>query len=238
MSAQRMWEIIDELRKLGTEEDTIHLLMTGRMHVRELPGGGEIMQIEKARASIVEKSFDMEKRSVLVMASDAELDRYGDSVSPDGWKLDNYNNHNPIVLRNHAYSIENIAGQAVRTWVENGKLWQVQQFDPPEQNLAAASVMYKIAAGSLRTTSVGFISLKYKKILDPEGNWTGGYTFLEQELLENSWVAVPAHPHAGIQSNVQGSPSTAVMQAPKEALERLEHLHSLIAEQLRRGLKA
>ncbi len=68
--------------------------------------------------------------------------------------------------------------------------------DSGEHNLVAADVRNKLEARSLRTTSVGFIPLVWEKILDDEDQWTGGFIFKTQELIEDSFVAVPANPNA------------------------------------------
>src|SRR5690348_396998 len=49
----------------------------------------------------------------------------------------------------------------------------------------------------MSAVSVGFRPTEEpKKILDEENNWTGGYEFNGQELLELSAVPIPANPNA------------------------------------------
>lgn len=172
------------------------LLENGRLVRRELPGGSDAVLVEKSFSGCV-RGFDPEQRTVTVVASDGTIDRYGDTVDPNGWKLDEYHK-NPVVMVDHSYSIRGVVGQAVRTWTEGGKLFQVQKLDDPATNPEAGALISRIASGSVRAISVGFRTLKARRRLDGEGQWTGGFDFLEQELLENSWVAVPANPNAVI----------------------------------------
>jgi len=170
------------------------LLESGRMIVRSVPGVGNVALVEKTCVQR-QAAVDREARTVTVVASDATLDRMGDTIDPAGWDTAAYD-ANPVVLQDHVYRIENIVGQAERTWVEGGRLMQRHRIDPPETNPEAAAVWSRILSGSLRAVSVGFRSIDWRKRKDENGEWTGGIDFLKQELWEVSWVAVPANPAA------------------------------------------
>lgn len=167
------------------------LRAAGRLVERTLPDGSKVELMEK-QAYIA--SFDPESRTVEVVASDETVDRWGDVIEVNGWELANYR-RNPVVLADHRYTIYEIVGIGDPR-LEKGQLRMRITLDPPEMNLSAAIVLNLLKAGSLRSVSVGFLPFARKKILDEEGNWTGGFRFTKQELLEVSWVAVPANPNA------------------------------------------
>lgn len=54
----------------------------------------------------------------------------------------------------------------------------------------------KIANGTLRACSIGFMPIDWELIRDENDEWTGGFRFVESELVECSLVSVPAHPRA------------------------------------------
>ena len=170
------------------------LYQSGRLVVRDLPGGGRRALVEKTLVQH-KAAIDSDARTVTVVASDATLDRMGDTIDPAGWDITGYE-RNPVVMRDHSYRVENIIGQAERTWVEDGRLMQRHRIDPGEANPEAQSVWARILSGSLRAVSVGFHAVEWRKRKDADGEWTGGWDFLRQELLEVSWVAIPANPAA------------------------------------------
>jgi hypothetical protein len=104
-----------------------------------------------------------------VVISTADQDRQGEIVDQKGWDLAHYKN-NPIVLWGHNYTGLPIA---------KGR------FAPESANPFAQQVRRLYDAKILRTTSVGFIAKEM------EGN-----TITKAELLEFSFVPVPANPMA------------------------------------------
>jgi HK97 family phage prohead protease len=130
------------------------------------------------------KSIDQEKRQAIFIFSDGLEDRHGDSLNPQGWKVENYMK-NPVVLFGHNYR-DLPVGKTVKTWVENGKqLLGLIEFATHE---FAEDVWQLVVGEFLNAGSVGFIPLKWDE--------TGEYTFAEMELLEYSIVPVPANPRA------------------------------------------
>jgi len=133
-----------------------------------------------------------DEKIVHVIASTGVIDRHGESVNPQGWLLDNFKK-NPVVLIAHDYRSLPI-GKAVKVWVEDEKLQAYIQIADTQEG---REVFYLIENGFLNTVSVGFIPTKYGVSgQDP-------YTIMEAELLEISFVAVPANPEALINNDVQ-----------------------------------
>lgn len=126
--------------------------------------------------------------------SNADVDRYGDTIDVKGWQLKNYES-NPIVLFGHdASDVKNVVGRTVRTWVEDGNLMGEIEFVEAGVNPNADIVAKLVKAKFLRTVSVGFRPIEAKASNDPKRR--GGWDFKQQELLEVSIVPVPALPSA------------------------------------------
>ncbi len=144
------------------------------------------------------------------IASDETLDRYGEIISADGWKLDNYR-RNPVFQNSHQYGdIIFTLGKALVTEIR--EVGRVSPSAPPRHALfqriqfaTDVNPMARVAhglyrGGFLNAVSVGFVPLKWEDIpheglAAPERS-VGGRRYLEQELLEVSSVAVPANPNA------------------------------------------
>lgn len=173
------------------------LRAAGRLTARELPGGAMHEQIEKDRGISVCRQIAADG-TLDVIASDETVDRYGDVIDAAGWDLEAYKG-NPVVLLDHNYRVSQIVGTVERAAIEANALRVRIQVDPAETSDAAALVHGKLAAGSLRTVSVGFIPKRWEPILDLETGAMTGFRFLESELLEISFVAVPANPAATIE---------------------------------------
>ena len=177
----------EELKRL--EE----LALAGRL-TRRVRSSGGVYQIERSPAAAV-KAIDLDLRTVTLIASDATLDRYGDTIAAAGWQMDNFAS-NPVALVDHDYRVSAIVGQTIKWWVEKDALMMIDRFDPPWTNDTADMAWNKIVTGSLRAVSVGFRPMKWVRRYNESDEWTGGFDYLEQELYEKSWVAVPANPSA------------------------------------------
>lgn len=136
--------------------------------------------------------IDKEKQIVHVITSTGVIDRHGDSVNPSGWKLQNFND-NPVVLVAHDYWTLPV-GKVIKSWVEDNALHQHIQLAKTEEG---KKVFYLVEGGFLNTVSAGFIVTKWGVSGEDE------YTIMEQELLEVSFVAVPANPEALVQNDVK-----------------------------------
>jgi HK97 family phage prohead protease len=124
---------------------------------------------------------------IVFIASDETLDRQGEVVSFDSWDLTNFKK-NPVLLVDHDYKVENIVGTA-RNLKKDGGL-RALTFEPKFHEITPLSQYVKqmVDEGSLSKVSVGFMSRGPMK--------DGGITI--NELLEISFVAVPANPNAGM----------------------------------------
>lgn len=114
-----------------------------------------------------------------------DTDRMGEIVKLDGWSTENYL-LNPVVLLNHDYQALPIA-KTTKLYVENGKMIAEGYFAPEEANPVAGQAAKLYALGFLRTASVGFI---------PTYSKTDKSIIESAELLEWSFVSVPANPQA------------------------------------------
>lgn len=129
-----------------------------------------------------------EQRRVQVIASTDSEDRVGDVIVQSGIDLAAYKK-NPMVLWGHDPDVP--VARAIDIGVVGGKLQATVQF--PDEGIDADSdwVYGKIKSGIVNAVSVGFIPLDYEP-LDPKTPW-GGYRFLKSELLEFSFVSIPAN---------------------------------------------
>lgn len=137
-----------------------------------------VAKIEKA--SKVDADF-------IAVASTAAEDRHGEVVSVEGWDLKAFQK-NPVLLWGHDHSQPAI-GKATKIWIE-GKGKRAKLMIEGKINEAtelARGVKQLVQDGVISTMSVGF------RALEMEGN-----KFTQQELLEVSFVNVPANSQAMI----------------------------------------
>ena len=118
-----------------------------------------------------------------VVISTADMDRSGEIVDQSGWNLELYK-MNPVVLWGHDYYSLPI-GVCDSIELIEGKLIAKGRFAPADANPFAQQVRKLYDAQIVRATSVGFIVSKM------DGN-----TIIQAELLEFSFVPVPANPYA------------------------------------------
>lgn len=129
-----------------------------------------------------------DQRLVKVVCSTSDPDRMGDVIVQTGIDLAAYRN-NPIVLWGHSADVP--IARAIEIDVKDGKLQATVQFPPEGDDEDSDWVYGKIKAGIVNATSVGFIPKDYEP-LDSKQPW-GGFKFLKSELLEFSFVSVPAN---------------------------------------------
>jgi HK97 family phage prohead protease len=118
--------------------------------------------------------------------SDGSVDRMGDIIEPDGWRLDNFHK-NPIALFSHDPLLP--IGKWHDVGVRKGQLTGRLELMPAETNLQR-QIQTAVKAGVLRAVSVGF----HSDAAEPMKG--GGLRFTEAELVECSLVSVPANPNA------------------------------------------
>lgn len=131
----------------------------------------------------IEAKLQKSGDKITFVASDETLDRAGEVVPISSWDLTNFM-LNPVLLVDHDYSVEKIVGRASNIRIENKQLL----FEPEFHNITelAKTVDEMVNKEILNTVSVGFIA--HGPIKDGD---TG-----RNELLEISFVAVPANPSA------------------------------------------
>jgi hypothetical protein len=128
------------------------------------------------------KMIDGEKTFII---SDSTEDRQGEVISVDGWDIKNYK-ENPVILWAHNPVEPAIGiGTKVSFRTVNGqkKLTFVPQFHKKTELSRIVSDL--VDEGIIRATSVGFLPKE-----------CDGNVFTKQELLEVSFVNVPANPKA------------------------------------------
>lgn len=136
--------------------------------------------------AVIEKKSGADADFMAVASTGIE-DRHGEIVSVEGWDLKAFKK-NPVLLWAHDHS-EIAVGKATKIWVEGtGKraklLIEGYIHDATEK---ARAIKQLVKDGIISTMSVGF------RPLDMEGN-----EFTAQELLEVSFVNVPANEQAMI----------------------------------------
>jgi HK97 family phage prohead protease len=133
----------------------------------------------KSLVESTQKSTDSDTGTFEVIITTENLDRYQEVISIDGWELDHYLN-NPVVLWGHDHS--KLIGVCTTLAKRDGKLVAKGKFAPTEEGQEKRKLYEQ---GFLKATSVGFIEK------EREGN-----LITKAELLEFSFVSVPANPYA------------------------------------------
>ncbi len=161
---------------------------------------------------IIKASVEPKKEGTFrVVASTGEVDRMGDRINPSGWYLANFKK-NPVMLWAHDNYQPPVA-RAEKVWIEDEKL-MIDGIWAPTPFAQELRVLEE--SGFLNTVSVGFMPLVFdeKGAIEIEGkNYrhadtkeiksiyeSDGLVFEKQELLETSWVCVPALPSALVEA--------------------------------------
>ncbi len=126
------------------------------------------------------KAVESDSGTFEVVITTANIDRYQEVISLDGWELEHYR-ANPVVLWGHDHFTLPI-GVATSVEVVGEKMIARGKFAP---HAFAQEIRALYDAGIVRATSVGFI----------EKERTGNI-ITKAELLEFSFVSVPANPYA------------------------------------------
>ena len=125
-------------------------------------------------------------RQVETIASTAALDREHDRILASAWRLEAYKK-NPAVLWGHDYTMPPIA-VCREISVSGGALRTVDEFVPRGAFPFADTIHDLVKSGAIRAKSVGFRPLTWKD------NAEGGRDYTAVELLEHSYVPIPANP--------------------------------------------
>lgn len=138
----------------------------------------------KTLVEATQKATGEETGTFEVVITTEDVDRMGEVIKADGWRFDNYMK-NPIVLWGHDYHTLPVGITDSLEKTADGKILAKGRFAPESANPFAQQVRRLYDLGIIRATSVGFIPTKQ------DGN-----TIVEAELLEYSFVSVPANPMA------------------------------------------
>lgn len=144
---------------------------------------GEMQKAFEQNKGVLEKAVSEDNGTFEVVASTQSKDRHGEIVLQEGINIENYMK-NPIILLSHDYWALPI-GKATEVIKTSDKLIIKGVFASAEANPVAQQVRKLYEAGILKTVSIGFIAKAW------EGN-----VCTESELLELSFVSVPANPDA------------------------------------------
>ena len=176
-----------------------------------LPNGNKLINLSTGEEEIMQpivklydcelKDFNERERAFTATASTEAIDRDGDILRANGWKLKNYKK-NPVVLWGHdAGSLPIAKAKDIR--IEDNKLKFRPQFATAEQNPFAEQVFQMFKAGFLRAFSVRFdpIESEDRELTEAEKAKYGNYyrkpqEYKSLELLEISAVNIPANPEA------------------------------------------
>lgn len=143
------------------------------------------MKKQYLKAKIVVQKDD---KKITVIASDETLDRHGDVLPIENWDLTKFLTA-PRMMIDHNHRVESIVGKWENVRIEGKKLLMDANFH--DFTPIATAVRKMVEEGYLNTVSVGFIW----NGPDKDG---GTPSF---ELIETSWVTVPANPSARVQSS-------------------------------------
>lgn len=192
------------------------------------PDGAELQDFSDA---CVRGSFDTEvkvkggsDRTLMFTISSSAVDRMGDTIAVEGWKLDAFRK-NPIVLWAHDSSSLPVA-KATKLWIEGEKLKAEAEFTPVGMARFNDTVYEMYKQGFLSATSVGFAPLKYAFTDDPQRRF--GIDFIEQVLLEFSAVPVPANPEALIEGRSAGIDIAPMLDWVEEQIKRFNDKERII----------
>ena len=142
------------------------------------------------KSDVTAAADDRDEPMSFIISTD-DVDRHGDVIVAEGWRLDSYL-ANPVFLWAHDYA-RPVIGRAVEVWSEPHKLLARMKFAPTG---FAQEVALLYRSGYQRGVSVGFKPLRYEERRNDKTGAFLGIRFLEQELLETSAVPVPANSHA------------------------------------------
>lgn len=173
----------------------------------------EVMAIIKAQG---------DDRSFKVIASTSSIDRDNEIIDQNGWELKNYLK-NPVVLWAHDSRSLPI-GMATKVYLEGGNLIVEGKFAPANANPVAEQVFQLYKEGYIKTVSVGFIGKSWETArINEKDVWI----WKSVELLELSFVPVPANPEALTVLTAKGFDKKLFKGEGKTVEEKLERLEKI-----------
>ena len=115
-----------------------------------------------------------------------------------------------VVLFNH--DVDRVVGRVIRAWVENNRGMAEIEFDSDDD---AEKIFSKVAAGTLKTTSVRYAVDAWEEVkagaVSADGRFTGPCQIARKwTVLEISIVSVPADATVGVGRSDAGPPDLSV----------------------------
>lgn len=158
------------------------------------------------------------ERQVRVQLSSGDVDRQGDIVEQRGAVLNNYA-RNPIVLWQHDPSCPIGTASDIR-YSTSGNLTALVEFAAPGKSSRADEICGLVKSGVVSCVSIGFMPLD-ETPMDSRDPY-GPQRIKSWELLEISFVSIPANPAAGvIQRRFQPGRLRAKPAAAAPAVDRM-----------------
>jgi len=140
----------------------------------------------KKAVSEVELKQEMDDEFTFeVVATTEDTDRDNEQIKVEGWDTKNWEK-NPVILVNHSYKVEDIVWKGMNFYTEDGVKKLKGVFSKTNPKAQIIKDLYN--EWMLKTVSVWFIPIERSKE-DPN-------VIEKAELLEVSFVAVPANPNA------------------------------------------
>ena len=152
-------------------------------------------QIAARKSLVIDKGpIDEDKRTVEATISTGFIDRDGDWIDQEGWDLERFK-ANPVVLWSHDREALPIAKAVDIGVVGKGNRARLKSTAEFELHPFADAVFNLVKNGTINATSVGFIPRAWN-FVDEENRSTFSIDIYKAELLEWSFVPVPANPEA------------------------------------------
>jgi len=156
------------------------------------------------------KSADVDQRRLIIVGTTEDVDRDGDIILVNGWKIENFLK-NPVFLWAHDYRSVPLARAEKVIRRRNPNRYEFHEVFPTVGLYPFADMILSLYSEKIiNASSIGFIPLDWEDIeeKDDEGSIIPhrGRKYILQELLELSGCAVPANPEAlqNMMSNLAG----------------------------------
>lgn len=177
------------------------------------------------------RQLDQKAMTVEAVISTGNIARDQMIIDPDGWDFTNYR-RNPVVLWGHddgAMPVARTVGEITKTSTE---LIATAEFD--KEDPEAARIFGKIQRGFVNSTSVRWLPKRTEiRAIQTEHGERDTLVFVEQELLEWSFVSIPADPGAMIlRSDGSALDVEALLRAAPTPAQRIDALNELLTGDL------
>ncbi len=146
---------------------------------------------DKIKAIVEQIKAEGDDRKFKVIATTSAVDRHDEIIEAEAWNFKNFL-ENPVILWGHQSS-ELPIGIATKVYQEGDKTIVEGIFASKEANPKAEQVKLLYDEKMIKTVSVGFIGNSYKT---EQRDGVEILVWTDVELLELSFVSVPANPEA------------------------------------------